>query len=174
MRRKATKKPTLYLDSNILSVMHYRSNRIAVLHHQLTTREWWETERKFFHLYGSPFTETELRRGEYAGQKQAIALVRRLAYLPITPSVEVCARTMLDEDIVPANKPGDATQLAVATIHCIDYLLTWNYAHLANANTQLRLMALCRKQQWRAPLLVSPESIPRRTLGQTIRRRDDE
>ena len=54
----------------------------------------------------------------------------------------------------------------------IDYLLTWNYAHLANPIVQERLVAFCRLRRLRAPLLVSPESILSVRLGQTIRRRD--
>ena len=81
---------------------------------------------------------------------------------------------MLDAGVVPPNKPGDAVQLAFATVHKIDYLLTWNYAHLANLDTQRKLESFCRKQGWRAPFLVSPETIPRQSLGQTIRRKDRE
>jgi hypothetical protein len=38
-------RPTIYLDSNIPSVLHYRGSNIGTLHQQMVTREWWETER---------------------------------------------------------------------------------------------------------------------------------
>mgnify|MGYP006910768656 CR=1 FL=1 len=60
--------------------------------------------------------------------------------------------------------------MAIAAAHRMDYLLTWNYAHLANPIAQAHLDAACRQARWRAPLLVSPETIPRVTLSQTIRR----
>jgi hypothetical protein len=65
-------------------------------------------------------------------------------------------------------------QLAFATVHGIDYLLTWNYAHLANLDTQGRLREINRRHGWRTPFLVSPETIPKVTLGQVIRRKADE
>ena len=171
---RKTSNPTLYLDTNILSVLFYRGAHVGTLHQQMKTREWWADERKFFTIYSSVFTEGELRQGDFPGQPDAIALCRRLPRVPMTARVRECARVLLDAGVVPPNKPGDAVQLAFATVHKIDYLLTWNYAHLANLDTQRKLESFCRKQGWRAPFLVSPETIPRQSLGQTIRRKDRE
>ena len=168
------RKPTVYLDTNIASVMCYRGSNIATLHQQIVTREWWETEREFFRVLASVFTEGELRQGSYLGQEQAIRLVCRLPYLPFTTAVRRCAELYLDEHLIPPEYPGDAVQLAFATVHVVDYLLTWNYAHLANVDTQRKLQRVNSRQGWRTPYLVSPESIPRVALGQTIRRRDDD
>ena len=63
-------------------------------------------------------------------------------------------------------------QMAVSTAYEVDYLLTWNYAHLANPIAQKRLETICRRLHLRAPLLVSPETIPQVRFGQTIRRRN--
>ena len=169
-----SKKPTIYLDTNIPSVLHYRGASVATIHQQMVTREWWETERKWFQVLGSVFTEGELRQGEFAGQEQAIRLVRRLRYMPFTAAVRECAQMYLGHRLIPKEYPGDAVQLAFATIYKVDYLLTWNYAHLANLDVQRRLRAINSRRGWRTPYLVSPETIPRVGLGQTIWRRDDD
>jgi hypothetical protein len=62
---------------------------------------------------------------------------------------------LLQTRLIPETKPGDALQMAVSAAHEVDYLLTWNYAHLA----------------LRAPLVVSPETIPQVRFGQVIRRK---
>lgn len=173
MPRKRSRRPTIYLDTNILSVLCYRGVHMSALHQHMTTKQWWETERTEFAIFASAFTEQELNSGEYPGQREAVKLVRRLRYLPFTGAVRHCAARLLEDRVVPDTKPGDATQLAFATTHKIDYLLTWNYAHLANVHVQTKLTALCRANQWRAPILVSPETIPRVAFGQTIRREDD-
>jgi len=77
----------------------------------------------------------------------------------------------IDDRLIPDTKLGDALQMAVSAAHEMDYLLTWNYAHLANPIAQGRLEAICRSLKLRAPLLVSPETIPQVRLGQAIRRR---
>jgi hypothetical protein len=54
----------------------------------------------------------------------------------------------------------------------MDYLLSWNYAHLVNPVAQKQLEIVCQEHGLRAPLLVSPESIPKASWSQTVRRRD--
>ncbi len=167
-------KPTAYLDTNIPSVVCYRGSDVGTIHQQLVTWEWWDEEREWFRVYGSVFTEGELNQGVYTGKEQALKIIRRLPYLPFTTEVRRCAQVFLHDGVIPKERPGDAIQLAFATVHRVDYLLTWNYAHLANIHTQRKLRAVNRSHKWRTPHLVSPETIPRVALGQAIRRRDDD
>ena len=109
-------------------------------------------------------------RGEFKGQKDTLAEVRRLVFLSETKEVKACAKAYLETGLVPKEKVGDAVQLAFATFYGIDYLLTWNHAHLANVETQKRLEVLNMKLGWNSPSLVSPETIPWASLGQSIRR----
>lgn len=166
-------KPTVYLDTNILSTLFYRGGNVPNLARQLKTEEWWEKERKFYTLVTSGRTEDELAQGEYRGQAAALAAVRRLAFLRETAEVKRAAALYLETGLVPRTKLGDAIQLAFATIHRVDYLLTWNHAHLANVDVQARLQEINGRSGWRSPLLVSPEMIPWATLGQSVRRRDE-
>jgi hypothetical protein len=167
------RKPSVYVDTNIFSVMHARSGNIFSLAWRLKTREWWEKERRFFALVTSGRTEDELAQGEYLGQAMALAAARRLRFLSETPGVKQCAALYLDRSLVPKSKLGDAIQLAFATVHRVNYLLTWNCAHLANVDVQRRLRELNESRSWRTPLLVSLETIPWVTLGQNVRRKDD-
>jgi hypothetical protein len=160
-------------DTNIFSVLHYRGGDLTMLRQQLATRLWWDTERKWFKLYASITTEQELAAGRYVNQDKAIAEARRLPYLPFNSKVRACAQTYLDEKLVPATKPGDALQLAFASLYMVDYLLTWNQAHLANDFAQEKLERINRENGWRTPLLVSPLTIPKVSLGQTVRRKHD-
>ncbi|MBC8112764.1 MAG: hypothetical protein H7062_00135 [Candidatus Saccharimonas sp.] len=155
-------------------MLFYAGADINALSRRMATREWWESERRQFRIIASSITERELEAGAYAYQEEALQLVRRLNYVPITQLVRRLAAEFLDGNVVPPNKPGDAAQLAIATAHQIDYLLTWNYAHLANPATQLRGHQVAAKHQLRMPWLVSPETIPQTSLGQSIRRLKDE
>ena len=164
------KKPTIYLDTNIVSALHYDGTDINGLARRMATRDWWDAERQGFELFGSIVTEQELAEGVYGNQQECVRFVRRLRYVPITAEVRRLAAVFLDQRLVPPNKPGDAAQLAVAVVHHVDDLLTWNYAQLANPATQARGEVIVAKLGYRMPWLVSPESIPRASLGQTIRR----
>ncbi len=98
-------------------------------------------------------------------------MARRLRYLSTNADVTALMNRLLEQDVVPINKRGDAVHVAVSAVHEVNYLLTWNYAHMANPSSQARLKAICDQAGLVAPLMVSPESIPQVRFGQTIRRR---
>ena len=162
------KQPTIYFDTSAISAYWYEGNDVAMLARRIQTREWWDLERRQFGLWTSAFTEAELRAGVFPRQSECVKMVRRLCYLPVT----VATRELLDEiqqrRIVPLGKGTDAAHLAISAIHGMDFLLTWNYAHMANPIVQARLEKLCDQQELVAPLMVSPESIPQDRFGQSI------
>ena len=164
-------KPSVYLDTNIISSYWYSGTDILGRARRLTTREWWRNERRQLAIWVSAATEDELAAGRFSRQADCLRFVRRLPYLPISTKVRRFAGGLVGSGVVPAEKPGDAVQMAVGAVHRIDYLLSWNYAHLVNPVAQRQLEAVCEEHGLRAPLLVSPESIPRASSGQTVRRR---
>jgi hypothetical protein len=169
--KTAGKKPTVYLDTTIVSSYWYEGSDVLALGRRFATRDWWDTERQHFALWVSSVTLDELKAGQFPRQAETIAMARRLRSLPLLGEAREFAERLVQQHVVPDTKPGDALQMAIAAVHQIDYLLTWNYAHLANPIAQAHLEGSCQKAGWRAPLLVSPETIPRIALGQTIRRR---
>ena len=168
---RTMRKPNLYLDTNILSVMCYRGPSQAATLQRDLTRDWWDEERQHFQLFSSPFTEVELSKGKYAGQKQALRLVRRLSFLAITRKVKSMIAELLDSKLVPESSPGDAVHLAICIVYEVDYLLSWNHSHLVNADVESRLRRFVESRAYESPRLVSPQSIPQVRLGQEIRRR---
>lgn len=165
------RKPSVYLDTTIPSAYWYEGGDVLALGRRIVTRDWWEAESSHFQLTVSSVTEDELRAGSFRRQEDCLRMVRRLNYLPIHRSIREFAMALVDSRIVPATKPGDALQIAIATAHAMDYLLTWNYAHLANPIAQAKLVELCRRRSQAVPLMVSPETIPRVLLGQSVRRK---
>lgn len=79
---------------------------------------------------------------------------------------------MVAARVVSETEAIDALQLAFATVYSVDYLLSWNRAHLVSEETQGKLARFRAVSGLRTPLVVSPESIPKAALGEDIRRRD--
>lgn len=75
-------KPSVYVDTNILSALHYRGANEFALRRQRITRDWWDNERQSFEVYASRAVEGELAAGVYPGKDRALAEVRRLPYFP--------------------------------------------------------------------------------------------
>jgi hypothetical protein len=165
-------KPTVYLDTNVFSAFWYAGNNVAATARRFLTRDWWNIERQHFAVYVAVTTINELQAGSFRKQANCLKMVRALPFLAMTRKAKDVLDELLKSGLIPETKPGDALQMAVSTAHRMDYLLTWNYAHLANPVAQGRLEVICRSLDLRAPLLVSPETIPLVRFGQTIRRRE--
>jgi len=164
--------PSVYLDTNILSYLHYSGREILTVARHIMTRDWWQNERRYFRLYSSKITMQELEAGAYWGQAEAVAQNRRIVFLPVTISVKELAATYLNGKLVPENKPSDALQLALATVHSVDYVLSWNHAHLTKWETQTKLYEINKSLGYRTPFLMTPDTIPKVGLGQEIKRKD--
>jgi hypothetical protein len=164
-------KPTVYLDTNIISAYWYQGKDVAAAARRLHTREWWNEERRHFSVYVSVTTINELRAGSFRRQADCVKMARALPRLAMTRKAKHVLDELLRWRLIPETKPGDALQMAVSAAHEVDYLLTWNYAHLANPVAQERLEVICWRLHLRAPLVVSPETIPQVRFGQGINRR---
>ena len=166
------KKPSVYLDTSIISAYWYEGTDVGMQVRRMRTREWWDLERRHFEIWASDFTESELQEGVFRRQSECLKMVRRLRYLPATREVYILIEDIMRLGLVPANKRGDAAHLATSAMRNIDYLLTWNYTHMANPITQARLEKLCEQMQVVAPWMVSPEQIPQVRFGKSIWRAD--
>jgi predicted nucleic acid-binding protein len=96
------------------------------------TRQWWSEFADRFALVTSTAVIAELRRGEGALAQQRISLLKQMPLLEISPYVEDVARIYIERLVMPRDPAGDALHLALACVHRVDVLLTWNCRHLAN------------------------------------------
>jgi hypothetical protein len=101
----------------------------------------------------------ELRRGDWPGKEEALALVRPLPVLEVDKEVLGVAVKYIEERLVPADLGGDAAHLAVACVREVDFLLTWNIRHLANPNKLDHLLVVNRRLGLLTPQIVTPEML---------------
>lgn len=100
-----------------------------------------------------------------AGAGDPDAATRRLAFIADVPSLDVTtaaaelAAILIERVPLPTQAAADAAHMAVAAYHGIDYLLTWNVAHIANATLRRRVENVCRDQGYSAPVLCTPDEL---------------
>jgi hypothetical protein len=58
---------------------------------------------------------------------------------------------------VPPKAADDALHLAIAAANGVEYLVTWNCRHLANATMREQIEAACRAAGYRPPIICTPE-----------------
>ena len=153
-------KPRLYLETTIPSYLAARPSRDPITFgHQEATRLWWNEHRHRYDFYVSEFVAMEIARGDAAAAAARTAFLDEIPRLSATPQVLQLARALIAEGLIPQKAGEDAAHIAVATVHGMDFLLTWNCRHIHNVTTLRRIEQLCAKLGYACPVICSPDEL---------------
>lgn len=152
-------KPRVYVETSVLSCLTASPSRDLVqAAHQQITIEWW-SRRDLFELVVSDAVLAEAGRGDPAAANRRIAAAGDLAVLAVTNEAQFLARQLLAAAVMPPKAAIDAAHVAIATVHGVNFLLTWNCTHIANAVMRERIEAVCRQAGFRPPVICTPEEL---------------
>ena len=106
-------------------------------------------------------TETlnEAGEGDPAMAKERLDLLKDMRILPVTESVAGLARMLIASGLVLTIASPDAVHIALASVHQIDFLVTWNFKHIANPHTRERMRTRINDAGFRMPVMCSPEEL---------------
>ena len=147
---------TLYVETSIPSFYFEVRPEPAMVARRDWTRQWWASVPADDELVTSPAVVDELKRGEFPGQGDALALLETLPVLEITDAVGEIVEAYIAHQLMPADPFGDALHLAIASYHRCDFLVTWNCKHLANANKFGHIRRVNGILGLHVPTLVTP------------------
>jgi len=147
-------KEKVYLDSTIPS--YYFDQRESLHAFTEITRKWWAEMRGEYELYLSDAVLQELNSGDYPRKREIIELVSPIPLLPLTPDLEQVVEFYVANYVMPKSLIGDAVHLAYASYYDIQYLLTWNCNHLANANKRKHIRVINGRLGLSTPEIVTP------------------
>ena len=128
---------------------------------QETTQQWWETEREDFLLFISATVLKEVRRGDPAYAAKRLAWLAGIPLLDDLPEASKLAKRLLRDEIIPAVAADDATHVALAAAHRMDFLLTWNCTHINNHNIRARIQRACAAVGLVCPDICTPAELMR-------------
>ena len=153
-------KRKVYIETSVASYLTARPSRdLVVAAHQELTTEWWENHRDRFDLYISELVLREASKGDAAASARRMAQLAGIPSLPIDDAAQELARSFVDRRIIPQKVVEDALHVAVAATQGMDFLLTWNCRHIANAEVIERLEAACLELGLLLPTLCTPEQL---------------
>lgn len=153
-------KKRVYIETSVISYLTSRPGRdLVVAARQQVTVEWWEQRRGDFELLTSQVVLDEARRGDTDAARQRLALLEGMVLLQITSEAEELADAIIAGGLLPARAFADALHIAVATVHDVDYLITWNCAHIANAEILPRVGVTCARLGLTAPFVCTPDEL---------------
>lgn len=153
-------KPSLYLETSVVSYLTARPSRdlITAARQQLTYL-WWHTYRTDYDIFISPLV---LEEAELGDTEAAAARLNLLSTLEVTrPSLEAdaLAEALLQQVPLPRKAAADAVHIAIATTSGADFLLTWNFKHIANPLHREQIGKICRNKGYEPPTLCTPEDL---------------
>jgi len=150
-------KPRLYLETTIPSYLVARRSRDAILYgQQAATRKWWDHRRSDFELFVSEFVDIEAGRGDAEMSTARAAAMQGLPRLSATDDVRELAAEILRTGLIPAKAQVDASHIAVAAVHRMDILLTWNCTHIHNIAISREIERICARAGWLCPAICTP------------------
>jgi hypothetical protein len=153
-------KPGVYLETSVISYLVGRLSRdVVVLGNQELTREWWATRRADYELFVSETVISEAAIGDPDLARQRVEICDGLQLLAISDEAERLAPLLLKAAGIAPNAATDALHIAVATVHGMDYLLSWNCAHIANATIRRAIDKQCRASGYEPPVICTPQEL---------------
>ena len=149
--------PRLYLETTIPSYLVARKSRDTIMHgQQAATLNWWEHRRGDCEMFVSEFVDIEVGRGNVEMSVARAAAIQGLPRLAATEDVCDLAAEILSTGLIPAKAEVDASHIAVAAVHRMDILLTWNCAHIHNIAISRQIERICARAGWLCPAICTP------------------
>lgn len=149
-------KPRVYIETTIPSAYLEERTTPEMVARRGWTRRWWNRALAHSHLVTSPEVLLELSRGDATRAAARLALMAGVEVLPVDSKVREIAQVYVARKVMPRNPVSDAVHLAVASYFQCDFLVTWNYTHLANANKYVHIQVVNESLGLFVPELVTP------------------
>lgn len=151
---------TVYIESTILSYLVSRPSRdIIVAARQELTREWWKFSRPRYDCVISQIVLDEISAGDPEHAAKRMEEASSLSALAVNSACQKLAQQYLDHGYIPQAEVRDSLHIAVAVIWKVDYLLTWNCKHIANAHALRQLRKFSENQGHEFPQVCTPEEL---------------
>jgi hypothetical protein len=150
-------KPTVYIETTIIGHLTARLPKDPMVAGQmLATRKWWNESRQRFELLSSEAVRLEAAKGDPTAAAERLEKIATIPLLQLSELAMDLAERLLAEHALPAKANVDAIHVAIAASNSIEYLLTWNCKHLANATMRSKIEQTCRDFGYDPPIICTP------------------
>ena len=126
---------------------------------QETTREWWSRRQNDFEFYVSQAVIKESSAGDTDAARRRLEFLNPFPLLDISGEVESLAANLIANVPLPPNAQVDALHIAVAAVNEMNYLVTWNCTHIANATLRSKIEKVCRSRGYEPPVVCTPQEM---------------
>ncbi len=148
---------TIYIETSIIGYLTARSTKNLIITGNIEiTRKWWQNRHNDFELYISQVVLDEVARGDAEIALRRLQILDGLPLVELNQAVRDLSEQFLGQSNLPPKASDDAVHIAAATVHGLDYLLTWNCKHIANAQIQKKLAQISANLGYELPVICTP------------------
>ena len=153
-------KPVAYIETSVVSYLTARPSRdVVVAAYQELTREWWRDAPDRLELTASQLVVAEAGAGDPEAARVRLEVLASMPLLDATPDAERLAQTLVDLGAVPRQAAEDAAHIAIAVTNGVEFLVTWNFRHIANASMRAQIERTCRQAGYEPPVICAPSEL---------------
>ena len=164
--------PRVYLDPTVISYA------VADPSADPKLAAWQAESRRFLNDYQHQFDFVvsdsvliEIRRGDTLQAMKREAAIAHLHSLPLSSQARALARQLVAARAIPENSGADAEHTAIATVHGVDYLASWNHKHLVNENQLRQIHRVCEAAGFRPVIICTPTTLMEEFVVKEIRQK---
>ena len=151
---------TVYVETTVVGHLAGRAHRDPVVAaRQAVTRAWWRDDAPRYQLYISQLVLDECGDGDPIAAAERLVEIETIDLLAASADVDSLADALIAGKAVPASEPRDAFHIAISAVNGIQYLLTWNFKHIANASLRDRIEWICRDAGFEPPIICTPDEL---------------
>ncbi|MCY3550890.1 MAG: type II toxin-antitoxin system VapC family toxin [Candidatus Poribacteria bacterium] len=153
----AAEKPKVYIETTVVSYLVSRPSAAAtVASWQQATRRLWEESTDRFEFVVSDVVLDEVKEGDVIAAQQRLEVLSLLRVLETSPETDLLAQKLLNAGAVPQRSAPDAEHIAIATVHSIEYLVSWNHKHIVNENKRDHINQVCQEAGFNPITIYTP------------------
>jgi predicted nucleic acid-binding protein len=148
---------TVYIETSIPSYLTAKPSRdVRATAWQQLTAQWWEQERPKYELFASELVLAEAGAGDPVAAQRRLNSLLDIRELTVSDEAKRLATRLVADGGIPVHAEVDALHVAIAAVHSIDYLLTWNCRHINNAATKPIVRSICAVAGFICPEICTP------------------
>ena len=153
-------KKKVYVETTVISdATALPTNDLTLAGRQMATREWWKTAVERFDLFVSPIVRREAAKGDADAAKRRMEALSALPELELTAEASSLAQKLVEAKAVPEKFKEDALHIAIAAVEGMDYLVSWNFRHITNAQMIPKIKKVCEVNGYVCAEICTPQML---------------
>jgi hypothetical protein len=153
-------KKKVYVETTVISdATAIPSKDLILAARQIVSREWLETAKFKYSLHSSFLVRKESLKGDSAAAARRLDALTGMRELEADERAFELAGKLISGKAVPKEYPDDALHIATAALNKMDYLVSWNFKHITNAQTIPLVKRICEENGYKCPEICTPQML---------------